>query len=173
MCEKFLVKFISIFIHQEKKLFVRVKSSPETFSMCFYTLNKKSLDWKRKSFQRILEAVVIFYADSSASIGIKIRIIFKAIAVPIVCLNVLDLCYIYIQIRPGFYLKSGQDVPQGLSILQVKMIERKAHQTLAIYSNFEIPFWEGHRNLEWLIENEREPSSTSLSITPARTLKPK
>lgn len=120
---------------------------------------------------KILRGFCNFLVDRNASIGIKIRIIFKAIAIPIVRMDVLNLCYIDIQIRPILYLKSGKDVPERLSIFQINMIIRKAHQGMTIDGNFENSICKGQRNLERLIKYEWETSRTSFSVTPARTLR--
>lgn len=79
------------------------------------------------------------------SIDIRAGIIFKTIASPVAGLNVLDLRYLNIQVGAMFYLKPGENCPQRLAVLEVDAVQRKAHQSLPVNSNFEVSLREGER----------------------------
>lgn len=92
-------------------------------------------------------------------------------ALLIVRSDVFHLRYFNRQIRPDFYLKSGENLPKRLSIFQFNVIQRKAHQILTVYGYFEVGFGKRGGNLERLIEDEWEFSRMNLRIAPARTLR--
>lgn len=112
----------------------------------------------------------IFMPIVVVSIGIWAGMIFETITPPVAGLNVLDLRYLNIQARAIFYLKSGENIPKGLAVLEVDIMQRKAHQGLSVNSNFEVPFREGERQFEWLIEAEWERTRVNLGVAPAGTL---
>jgi hypothetical protein len=77
---------------------------------------------------------------------------------------VLYIGQLNLQIASDFYLKSGEDFPQGFSIFEVDVIKPKAHQVLTVYGHFEVGLGEGERNFERLIDEEWESTGSGVDF---------